>query len=114
MIKKTENCLYCGEKMESKTAKKKFCCPLHRVYWNREKEKGTLGLEIKIKNGEADFVKYDMESVLPAISESKDKEMDLKPPKHPLWKEGDPKEGSMAFYLKYDCYTYSELENKEK
>lgn len=37
MIKKIENCLYCGEKMESKTAKKKFCCPLHRVYWNREK-----------------------------------------------------------------------------
>jgi len=36
MIKKTENCLYCGEKMESKTAKKKFCSDLHRVYWNRE------------------------------------------------------------------------------
>jgi len=38
MIKKTENCLYCGEKMESITAKKKFCCPLHRVYWNREQK----------------------------------------------------------------------------
>lgn len=38
MIKKTEYCLYCGEKMESKTAKKKFCCPLHRVYWNRMKK----------------------------------------------------------------------------
>jgi len=36
MIKKTENCLYCGEKMESKTAKKKFCSTLHRVYYNRE------------------------------------------------------------------------------
>jgi len=28
--------------------------------------------------------------------------------KHPLYKEGDPKEGSMAFYMKYDCYTYDE------
>jgi hypothetical protein len=38
MIKKTENCIYCGEKMESVTAKKKFCSPLHRVYWNREQK----------------------------------------------------------------------------
>lgn len=40
MIKKRENCLYCGEKMESVTAKKKFCSDLHRVYWNRENPKG--------------------------------------------------------------------------
>ena len=38
MIQKTENCIYCGVKMESKTAKKKFCSALHRVYWNREKK----------------------------------------------------------------------------
>lgn len=44
MITKTENCLYCGEKMESKTAKKKFCSDLHRVYYNREKFRGTIGL----------------------------------------------------------------------
>lgn len=37
MIKKLENCLYCGQKMESKTAKKRFCSDAHRVYWNREK-----------------------------------------------------------------------------
>jgi hypothetical protein len=34
-------------------------------------------------------------------------------PKHPLWKEGDPKEGTMAFFLKYDCNTYNELQNKK-
>lgn len=34
--------------------------------------------------------------------------------KHRLWKDGDPKEGSMAFFLKYDCYTYDELQNKQK
>lgn len=37
-----------------------------------------------------------------------------KPSKHPLWKEGDPKENSMAFYMKYDCYNYSELKDKQK
>lgn len=36
MIKKTENCLYCNEKMDSKTAKKKFCSDKCRVYRNRE------------------------------------------------------------------------------
>jgi hypothetical protein len=35
MIKKIENCLYCGEKMESITAKKKFCSPKCRVYFSR-------------------------------------------------------------------------------
>jgi len=44
MIKKTENCLYCGIKMESKTAKKKFCSELCRVYNYREVKRGTLPL----------------------------------------------------------------------
>lgn len=37
MIKKTENCLYCGEKMESITAKKKYCSNKCRLYYNRER-----------------------------------------------------------------------------
>jgi len=36
MIKKRDKCLYCGSKMESITAKKKFCSPKCKVYWNRE------------------------------------------------------------------------------
>jgi predicted nucleic acid-binding Zn ribbon protein len=36
MIKKKENCKYCGEKMESRTAKKSFCSEKCRVYFNRE------------------------------------------------------------------------------
>lgn len=36
MIKKREACLYCGGKMESKTAKKKFCSDKCKVYWHRE------------------------------------------------------------------------------
>lgn len=43
MIKKRDNCLYCGEKMESKTAKKKFCSPKCRIYYKREEaRKGVI------------------------------------------------------------------------
>ena len=37
MIKKKENCEYCGEKMESITAKKRFCSEKCRVYASRVK-----------------------------------------------------------------------------
>jgi hypothetical protein len=42
MIKKKENCEYCGEKMESKTAKKRFCSEKCRVYYNREANKAPV------------------------------------------------------------------------
>lgn len=56
MIVKTENCLYCGQKMESKTAKKKFCCDLHRVYWNREKKMRLL-LESMLDENSSEIMK---------------------------------------------------------
>jgi len=34
--------------------------------------------------------------------------------KHHLWKEGDPKEDSGSFFLRYGCFTYAELENLQK
>lgn len=44
MIKKRETCKYCGEKMESKTAKKQFCSEQHRIYYFREmKDKVEVG-----------------------------------------------------------------------
>ena len=36
MIIKLENCVYCGKKMESKTAKKKYCSAKCKIYHNRE------------------------------------------------------------------------------
>ncbi len=33
--------------------------------------------------------------------------------KHPLWKEGDPKEGSGGFYMKYGFSTYDEIEKSK-
>jgi hypothetical protein len=48
MIKKKENCEYCGEKMESKTAKKRFCSDKCRVYFNRQpKSGGSIIVEFK-------------------------------------------------------------------
>lgn len=46
MIRKRDSCLYCGEEMESKTAKKKFCSDKCKVYWHRE-NKSPLDKPIK-------------------------------------------------------------------
>ena len=60
MIKKKENCEYCGEKMESKTAKKRFCSEKCRVYFSRTKsvlenepQKQIIGsnFDFKLENG---------------------------------------------------------------
>lgn len=48
IIRKRESCLYCGEKMESKTAKRKFCSDQHRVYFSRltkEEKAERLGMQ---------------------------------------------------------------------
>ena len=47
MIKKTENCIYCGEKMESITAKKRYCSSKCKLYYNREKNKVKRGAPFK-------------------------------------------------------------------
>jgi predicted nucleic acid-binding Zn ribbon protein len=65
MIKKRETCLYCGEKMESKSAKKLYCSDKCRIYYQREKARGTLGLDIAIKNGNVEIVKAERETVIP-------------------------------------------------
>jgi hypothetical protein len=56
MIKKKENCEYCGEKMESITAKKRFCSEKCRVYFSRTKsvlknepQKLAIGSKIESK-----------------------------------------------------------------
>lgn len=42
MIEKLEFCTYCGKKMESERASKKFCNPQHRLYYHREVKRGTF------------------------------------------------------------------------
>lgn len=48
MIKKRNTCLYCGEKMDSVTAKKKFCSDVHRVYYNREQKQKLKGENVSL------------------------------------------------------------------
>ncbi len=93
MIKKRETCLYCGEKMESITAKKKFCSTLHRVYYFREKNMVTAQEQ-------------------PAFFDSPKAGNSDEPPKLQTSNPGDPKEGSVAFFLKYESLTYAELAQK--
>jgi predicted nucleic acid-binding Zn ribbon protein len=50
MIKKIENCIYCGEKMESITAKKKYCSAKCWLYFNRERKKAIIVAEPVIKS----------------------------------------------------------------
>ena len=93
MIKKKENCEYCGEKMESKNAKRRFCSDKCRVYSSRVS---------KI----ADEVVKEMHKILQnqekkekvANSPSKPKER-LKSPKIDKDKS-KPNEGSLAWFLK--------------
>lgn len=61
MIKKRDNCLYCGDKMESKTAKKKFCSSKCRIYYKREKARGTLYV------GKVDEIISSVNNVQPAM-----------------------------------------------
>lgn len=54
MIKKIENCTYCGEKMDSVRASKKFCSHKCRVYWHREqprKPKSILATSVYKNRG---------------------------------------------------------------
>jgi hypothetical protein len=51
---------------------------------------------------------------VPKIEEKAALPPKIEPERHPLWKQGDPKENSGAFFLKYDCNNYSELEKLKK
>lgn len=42
MINRTPFCIYCNERMESETSKKKFCSDKCRVYWHRKYPKGNV------------------------------------------------------------------------
>ena len=56
MIKKKENCLYCGEKMESLTAKKSFCSARCRVYFNRANKMGEIAPNLGFSKTKPDNV----------------------------------------------------------
>ena len=95
MIKKKENCLYCGEKMESLTAKKSFCSPKCRVYFSREKKTNIIATK------EPQISPHLQKSIQIAQKETKAE----------IKAENEPKEGTLAFFRKYNVLTYAEIDN---
>jgi tRNA(Ile2) C34 agmatinyltransferase TiaS len=54
MINRTPYCIYCGERMESVTAKKKYCSDKCRVYFNREYPNGKTISPVELASKLAD------------------------------------------------------------
>ena len=77
MIKKKENCEYCGEKMESITAKKRFCSEKCRVYASRVKSVLKNEPQKQIIGSNLEDVRKSVQ--IPVQSEKKPK---LEPPSH--------------------------------
>ena len=82
MINRTPYCIYCGERMESKTAKKKYCSDKCRVYFHREYPNGKTISPVELASKLADNVRVVETPV--AKEESKN----------------EPKEGSLAWFIK--------------
>lgn len=89
------------------TKRKVFCSDKCRVYWNREKgPEPEIGQDAVV--GEVGMVEVPVAAVLSEVA-AEDLVVEA-PGRHPKWAEGDPKEGSLAFYMKYGVYGYDEME----
>ena len=77
MIKKKENCEYCGEKMESITAKKRFCSEKCRVYSSRMKDVLKNEPQKQIIGSNLEDVRKSVQ-----IPVQSGKKPNLKPPSH--------------------------------
>jgi len=71
IIKKAEHCIYCGKKMESITAKKRFCSDTCRVYFNRQKSQTNKSVDDLMNLGVAVIktTKEEIKSVSPLSEE---------------------------------------------
>lgn len=96
MIKKQEKCLYCGEKMDSKRASKKFCSEQHRLYYWREKRflKGNIKSFDELTTVTHVFVPknehitiYDGEKIEPSTSDEPKKWQEI--PSIPIREKGE-------------------------
>lgn len=108
-----KQCLECKAEFEPKNPKGVFCSTKCRQKDYRRK----INQIVKASRSKIFLEAQKEERANPFISAARGRDksgVNEDENKHKLWKAGDPKENSMAFYLKYDCYTYIELENKLK
>jgi tRNA(Ile2) C34 agmatinyltransferase TiaS len=82
MNNRTPNCIYCNQKMESQSSKKKFCSDKCRVYWHRKYPKGNTISPIELASKLEDI----------------NKKVSVPPNKQAV--ENEPKEGTLAWFLK--------------
>lgn len=101
-------CKECGKVLEQIKGKRKreFCGSTCRSnFWQKLKRKIAANNEPEVK---ARILKTRATKPTTPITKNPLTPDDTTPPP-----KGDPKEGSMAFFMKYDCYTYEELKNKK-
>lgn len=130
-VKIDDKCLNCGSNITKSIGKrtKLYCSDNCRASFNQKKKNKTKSIclsdWVKLESGELPpewvekyFKKYPdriPKTTSPAPGDQLDKQPSTvtSEKKHSLWKEGDPREGTMAFMRKYDCNTYDELQNKK-
>lgn len=123
-------CLNCGKEVIQKEGRRKrlYCSDSCKTKFNQRKKGGKVRW-ISIEKHEE--LKKEFDELL-SILKTPTKEKPAQRPsavsgetvavqlnknslaKHPLWQEGDPKEGSAAFFMRKGVFTYDELENKTK
>lgn len=105
-----DTCLNCGKDLKQipQKRKKQFCNSTCRSnYWQKEKRRSNPVTKIQDQTKPTNVVKHPEQ---PKTNYSINTEIDKEEKKHKLWKEGDPTEGSNAFYLRYGSRTYDEIE----
>jgi tRNA(Ile2) C34 agmatinyltransferase TiaS len=82
MKNRTPYCIYCKERMESQTSKKKFCSDKCRVYFHRKYPNGNVISPVELASKLEDINK----NVSIALNRQA--------------AENEPKEGSLAWFIK--------------
>ena|ERR1035437_679951 len=120
-----EECLNCKKELISESGKreKKFCDDKCRAsYWQKNKKKEPKYVQFKTfqelqdkfnalnKGRDNKFENAARGRDENGVNNDEQKSVDTtEKPKHKLYNEKDPKEGSNGFYLKYGVFTYDEL-----
>jgi hypothetical protein len=118
-LDKRTNCEYCDKPLDAKYRSKRFCDDKCRIYWNREKKfEKELTDVLKENRITVSKTQNDLNTIGVAITKTENGKIERV---DPLSREGqeiqskinEPKENTMAFYLKYDCYTWGEVNSKK-
>ena len=82
MKNRTPYCIFCNEKMENQTSKKRFCSDKCRVYWHRRHPKGNTISPVELASKMEDINK-----TVSIVINKQDA-------------ENEPKKGTLAWFLK--------------